>query len=841
MSAPLFASKLKAELLADIASGLVDITELSAEQLALIAAAGPVQVAAVNAAGAVQVGLATTQAGIATTKATEAAVSAAAAGTAVLSVRENAFEEFYSVSRLAQRKSGVYLRIHPEYCFQERSVSATTPALNGDPVGCIKSADGGWFAIATQDDRRPTLKLDEAGNWCLGEGPKNMRVTNAAGVAYNPTDTWTHIGGWRASGTAFSWGGILTAGRREVRITPLDFTGSQTSITTANNVRTRIYDSTQDPITVPHVLRIAKSPTDAAAYYNDDPARKAGVVVPWDDTGVTRQLALFAVGTAVVDLGNDSFNTGRFYGGLWVPGTLTADETRFATAEIMANTIPVLPLLKRSPDPVVLDFDAGTYTWGGVARTLADLTSNGGGSYTLNDMRWWGQERTIIIDIDSDLAAGSHSGTFLEFLSGNARNEIIGVDNQAPQSRRISIWPAEYGLASVKAGDTFEVDVTRRMRIAFICRPGKPIEIRSNQRGMGSIGAKTFYSIPPTGLKINTVVTGMTLRLVAVYGEALSDAALFAAMNEGTYKPIHVVGDSFVDWATRDFGKRIFDYIYPSGPILLSNDAIGGTAFYEANGTGSSQRFARTPQHHGKTVILNDGGFEIRSFGSGIIGTAVMSIVEKLSVDANGKNQWLIMEPNPIVNNVGTTARDEFDVGIELLRRLATTTVPSNERVCFVDTLEIGFCLYDGSANDKSDVLVGRWPRSLSSDLTHYLIPMRDAYARAAVAWLRDLGWAPGTTALPGAVTSLAGAGLAITWSPPAADGGHPVKGYQIQYNTTGTTWVTQAPQGSPTLGRFVGNTKQYIREWTAPVAGKYRIAAITQKGTGPYTEVTVA
>lgn len=40
MSAPLFASKLKAELLADIAAGLVDITELTAEQLAVIEAAG---------------------------------------------------------------------------------------------------------------------------------------------------------------------------------------------------------------------------------------------------------------------------------------------------------------------------------------------------------------------------------------------------------------------------------------------------------------------------------------------------------------------------------------------------------------------------------------------------------------------------------------------------------------------------------------------------------------------------------------------------------------------------------------------------------------------------------
>jgi hypothetical protein len=778
----------------------------------------------------------------------------------------------YDIAGLAIRKSGVFFLIHPAFCFQERIATATTPALIGDPVGSFRSADGAWVAIASQDDRRPILMLDEAGHYCLGEGAKNMVVQDLVGGYYDPTTAWTHIGGWRAGGvpsvasgdlfgsTPFSWGVGSGQGRR-LYMASKNNTGVQIATETALNTTAKIFDDTQDPITVPFVLRVVKSLTDIAGYYNDGKERQASTVVPWDDSAITRRLGLFM--NRVDSPAQSNFDNGRFYGGLWVPGTLTEDETSATVAEMMRLTIPKEPVWQKDPNPVILDFDNDDYTVRGKSISLSDLIDNGGGSYTLEDTRWWGHDRTYIIDVDSDLEAGSHAGVFIEALSGNLVNEQIAVNSQSPQSQSVVIYPSSQGLATQKGGGNFAFDVTRRMRIAFVCKAGEPVHIRSNNSAVSN-AAKTFVSLPPTAIKINTAVTGWTLHRAAFYGEALEGDDLWDAMNAGTgpaaHPPLHVLGDSFTAWGGYDFGKRVFDEFYDDGPVLLSNDGVGGVAFYEGSGTGHSQRWEHTPQHYGKTLILNDGGYEYRTWGDAISAFGIMSIVQKLKLDGDNLNRWLITEPNPITNEIGGTQRGEFDLGMTQMRLLANKNAP-NARTVFVETLEAMFCIYSDDATvthydsgdniistyvdgmtkgeyDRACVLAGLWPRTASSDATHYLEPGRAVYAKAAAGMIKDMGWGPGTTALPDTVQNLTATGSVLTWDMPADDGGHPVLGFQVQKNTG--SWVTQSAQGSPTVGRLAGNKRQYIREWTAPDAGTYRVAAITYKGQGDYTEVVV-
>lgn len=753
-------------------------------------------------------------------------------------VKDAATTKFSSVADLATAKGGVYFRVHPDYCFQERSVTASTPSGIGGLVGCIKSPDGAFFGIAQQDDRRPTLRQDQAGNYYLDAATSNMLVRNASGVAYDPTIAWTHIGGWRASartpgnttlgGTIFAWGSGLSQGR-SIEFRGVDNTGNTTRTQIALNTFAALFDSTQDPVSVPHVMRIVKSLADMAAYYNDNPSRRGLPLVPWDDSAITRNLVLFSSRPDVTT--TNSF-TGRFYGGLWVTGTLTDAEQQFATAEMMRLTVPRDSVRVQDPRPVLLDFDANTFSWAGETKSITDLTDNGGGSYTLNDMRWWNQEHTIIIDVESELDPAS-VGTFLEFISGNCDNEQVRIPVAAGGfDTRVEYKGAGQGLATPQYRVNTDVAVAKRVRIAFVVKPGERLDVYTNNQRNEDTNHRVYQSLPPSSVVINTVLTGWTLHRVALYGKVLQGDELWAEMGRGAgalgILPVHVLGDSFTAWATYDFNKRFSDLLFDEGnPILTSYDGVGGVAFYESSGNGHSQRFALTPEHWRKTIILNDGALEAR--GEVLIKSQLASIFEKLN-HPNSLKRYIYLEPNR-TSVIGSTQRTDLDA------RVVWVQETIGDR--YVATQEAMFCAYSTDpaeiADDLADIANGIWPRTLSSGGTHYLQEGRAIYAKAAYGALIDFGWIPGTTALPGVVQNLIATGTTITWDAPVDDGNHPILGYQIQ-RFNGTTWQTQTAQGNA-----AGYTKQYIRSWVAPNAAQYRVAAITRKGIGAYTEVAVS
>lgn len=775
------------------------------------------------------------------------------ASAANASSKEIALTGTFDVPSLARAYSGPYFRVHPSYCFAERTAGATTPVAVGGVVGCIKSEDGQFVALAGQDDRRPTLKIDATGKYYLDAANSNLLIHHANGTPWDPTSTWTHIGGWQVDdtttvyeGTAFSWGFGNNQGR-SIELRSQDYGGNVTRSHTALNTRSPLFSATDDLITTPFVMRVTKSPTDIAAYYNLDPMRKAPAFVPWDDSAITRRICLFGNRP---DLTTTTNMTGKFFGGLWVPTVgLTAREIQMVTAEIRGHTIPTETVSPKSGYAATLDFEKSAFRWGRYARSLTDLVDNGGGSYDLNDVRAWGVERTIIADIDTDQDEAAPSGVMLEFLSDNGINERVMVPDYGTQKNIVNGYRGFNGGTAIAAAalvtSLLPGDGKVRARIAWVVKPGESVKIFT-QRGSTITSHYAGHLLPPHALRLNTAVAGRVLHRAAVYDEALTGEALYSAMTADR-TCVHLLGDSFV---AQGSDKALYDQFADEGSpeVLVSGDGVGGHALFEAYGAGHSQRHAGTPQHYGKITVIDDGGFEARREPTQYI-AALMSIIQRLhSVTVDGTanvRRFLFMEPNPLVTAADSRFPDWWVPVAKIktmMSDIASNAPTIHLQTRFVSTLEAMFAANNGDVNDVADVLAGLWPRSLTGDGTHPNAAGKIVRARCAYGAIVDLGWITGkTTALPSAPTSVTGGVGTLTWAAPTSDGGHGILGYSVQRNTG--SWVAVATQGSPVyLDAGVPQfTKQYIRSMTGLAAGNYRVAAITRKGTGTYTEVVVA
>ncbi|MEY8098540.1 hypothetical protein AB9F29_14120 [Falsihalocynthiibacter sp. S25ZX9] len=361
-----------------------------------------------------------------------------------------------------------------------------------------------------------------------------------------------------------------------------------------------------------------------------------------------------------------------------------------------------------------------------------------------------------------------------------------------------------------------------RCRVAIVVGVGKPIKVYASGDDVTNVTEHfCFPTLPPHSLTIDTDVEGWTTHRVALHAGALEGEKLYEALQMGDASAVHVLGDSFV---VQGFPDVLHDLLAENGlgDVMTSFDGIGGLAFYETDGRGHTQRFANTPQHFGKTLVMNDGGFE---YGRGelVIKTSIMSVLEKLKYNGAPK-QYILLESNPL-NPVGDSRNVEWSDAMGWVRDVIGTR--------FVYTLEAMFCGNDGSAGDLAQIAIGLWPSSLTGDGTHPTEAGREIYAKAAYGALVDFGWLEGTITVPSVVQTLAAAGTTITWAAPANDGGSPILGYKIERNTG--SWVAQTPQGSA-----AGYTKQYIRSWIAPASGTYRVSAITRKGTGSPTTIVV-
>ena len=721
------------------------------------------------------------------------------------------------LSALAVAKGGVHFAIHPLLCFQERTADAATPAGLGDPVGCVRGADGTYFMLAGKDATRGFLAQDDFGNYFIdASAGATYVVEDASGVRWSPTRTWTHVIAMRGAGVMFCFD---RSGANRASMGGSDYSGTDVSL---NGVSGGFFqDLTAAANTVPYVVSMVKEPTEARCWWNG--VRSTVDLTPVDDSALTIEAGYMMTRTLHPNIDNSNFS-GRFYGSFWVPGTLSAAEMTAAQTAMNAASLPRDNTYSVDRESAILDFEAGTFEWGGSPHVLADMTDEGAGVYTLDYVGWWDQAHTIVLDLERDPDAGSWSGDFVEFIGNNTKTEKISVHTAIPNTRVAFRGPggpqdlpftAPYGDFS--AGD--------RTRFAFIVKPNE--FVTSWLMGAQNNGDATHFhhaAMPPSSVKLTTQATGWTLHRAAFYKGALDGQELYDALAHNSYD-VHVLGDSFTVYLDPQFSEALHDLIDAGGnpEVSVTTDGVGGVAFYEPDGDGHHQRFAKTPQHWRKTLVLNDGGFE---YGRGevLVRSSIADVLAKL--DHGPNKRYVILEPNP-VNPVGDSRNDEWQECMGWVRDMTGSH--------FVETLEAMFCAYaDGDAGDIADVSNGIWPDTVRVDSTHPTVAGQEIYAKAAHGAMIDLGYLPGATTLPGVPQNVTGGTGTLTWDAPADDGGHPILGYKVEQNTG--SWVSVATQGSAT-----GYTKQYIRSMTGLSAGNYRVSAITRKGTGAAVEVAVA
>lgn len=721
--------------------------------------------------------------------------------------------------------SGVFLEVSPETVYQERSVTPSTPAEVGDPVGTIVGTDGTYFAVATADGERGTLRRDGAGNYYLDATGSAYKVQNAAGTLMALGNEYTHVGGWILGVTKSTTFSTANNNNSRVALSALQNYGNRTNMFASDGAVARLFNSTDDPASVPHVIRIEKGADTALGFYGDNETPGNDPVAVFNTSAYVQGLALF---THRHNLIAPDFD-GRFYGGVWVPGALTEEETKTVVNGVTELTVPGEPIgYTVDTNPVILDFTAGEFEWGGQSRQLSDLADNGDGTYTLDFTDWWSQAHTIVVDYEIE-DGETPSGVALTINNETTFDELVlPLSSVSPRTqlhyRSSGQWtfPDYHQLYvdSLTAG----VELPHRQRAVWIIDPGTVPErwVNLDPHTTNPADPETVPLLPPTSVVIgrdgagSNLLTNATVHRVALYAGAKTDDEIPSLM-AGAANPVHFLGDSFV--VQGNFPWRMENRTSDEGFISYTRSGVGGVAFYEAGGKGHAQRYVSTPWLWGATLVLIDGGFEHDRSDSEIT-SAINSIIEN-----NTSGRILFVEPNPL-NPIGDSRRDEWEAKVPLIEDLLSPRVP---------TLEAFFAANDGSSNDASDIANGLWPRSLTGDGTHPGDEGKEIYTTAVYGELVDRGWLPGSTSVPTAVENLAAAGSELSWDAPDDDGGHPVQGYLVEEETSPGVWEALSPQGSPT-----GYDKQYLRAYTVAGAGAYRVSAINAVGTGPATSVVV-
>jgi len=167
----------------------------------------------------------------------------------------------------------------------------------------------GSHALAPSDSARPILRVASGLSYLDCDGTDDwMNVL----PTLNLGEQWAHVGGWQAdttNGYAFATSANFRGGIRTV--------ATYYGIRDAADAGTSAFTGT-GTLTSPNVLTAEQTATNLIAGRINGAA--AGSVAPFNDSGSAQGLALFSSVNGSYNAGLD----GRFYGGLWTPGSMSS-------------------------------------------------------------------------------------------------------------------------------------------------------------------------------------------------------------------------------------------------------------------------------------------------------------------------------------------------------------------------------------------------------------------------------------------------------------------------------------------------------------------------------------
>lgn len=359
---------------------------------------------------------------------------------------------------------------------------------------------------------------------------------------------------------------------------------------------------------------------------------------------------------------------------------------------------------------LIADFHGGDFEWGGEARLLSDLTDNGDGSYSLtNDISWWDQDHTIIIDyfITEANYAATPSGILFSTVSETNQSDDFGFVTVAPPPYDRFFPRMVYTGASHvmnMTGPGGGAPMGRGLhRVGFVNRLAAFPILAANNISQAEPAVATPRWTRPKKISFgrkasddSNLLGDATVRRVALYPRKLSSAQLTAAMKDGVREPIHFLCDSFGN--SNLLVEEVSLFSAATGYIAYSNDFVGGANLYE-----HLARWQLTPQWWDSTLVIMDGALELVDPGEAV--GVIQQIVSYLT-----HSRWLYIQSNPI-NPIGDSRRTTWEaIQLELQAAFPDNYVPSLAAIQAAN---------DGSPTDLADVADGLYPTSLAPDGIH--------------------------------------------------------------------------------------------------------------------------
>lgn len=392
------------------------------------------------------------------------------------------------------------------------------------------------------------------------------------------------------------------------------------------------------------------------------------------------------------------------------------------------------------------DFIKGHFYWGGLVRTLSDLTPHPNFGYTLDYGDWWDSVNgaTIVFDIDNGTLSAAPTGFALSFLS--ASNQRIDFSPQAigpTPSGAIRTGMSGYTSATSPAnfldwtGQNYRGRGINRYCLAI--KNGEPGLNLVNNMEVTPLALGNWTVEQPTKIGFsnwclsgqNIPLQNAILRRVIIYKGQYSQPFLDAVGAAGDAPAIHTVGDSFLNGSF--FLEELMLRINAAyGYVPVSNDNLGGRSLAEQAALCAAYSGTKAKWRNVIKLIL-DGGL------SDSWQVALTSIAQIAGI-GNQKHLFLYLESasTDIVNGPGDV---NWDTWYNAMQRLSNRLGRH-----FVPTHLPAMSWASSSTADQAQIAKQLWPLSLltsavdfhpSETLGHQMLSQQAFLALLQWGWLQ--------------------------------------------------------------------------------------------------------
>lgn len=715
---------------------------------------------------------------------------------------------------IIQSNGGALFLLEDGDVFQDRSVTPSTAATVGDPVGTIVGRDGTWFAIAPTDGARMTLRQTSDGRRYL-EGANNTNrymVQNAAAGLLSPDGVqFTAVcSGWGLGAASGFLGWGTDSFRNGFGVAhPANTTSA--IVYNSSNAAIKLGEYIAGNFNSVYTLRHQNNPTLRVDGSNEYPNKGTGNVK-------SDLITSFAIGTRDAD--GQSEGASRLYCMAIIPVILS-------DADCAAIESALYPYVRQPETPVstaLVDLDL---TDSGV---LATLTDNLDGSYTYTNTDWTAPGYLISIDFivpDWSLhTAGqrimrvernntttllNREAFFYKSASNNIHYKLSDVNNAFSAGERI--FGIGVGTSDVQEG---------LQRATLWVRPSEVARFQLNGHIWQDSVYRHHWQKNPDGLTVwEDFTSGNVLRLRAK-GGTFTEAEANAFHNESDVGlPVHVIGDSFVVFGIGS-GVALQQSIISDGYVNITFDGVGGASMAAHASRMDAYPLTigetRAANVYNSTLVINDGGWDPSE-------TTTADSINTMVALLNGHSRWVYIEPWPAdAFPIGNAQRTAFDA----LQATLASTFGAN----YIPSFNAVLCAHGEAAADITDASNGIMPDSLTDDGIHPNAASYPILARVIRGALARLGWWDIVTAVPGAPTSFTESSLALSWGMPADDGNDPVRSW--------TVYVEDSPGAGTFTSVYTGQLRRHTLTGLTTGTWKVRVTATNEVGTGTHAEIDV-